>query len=437
MRLFLFLTIYIYTLNILSAQTLYFPPRNNADWERLDPSSLNWCQFKIDEFYHYLDSTNSKAFILLKDGKIVLEKYFDNFTKDSFHLWNSAGKTLTGFGIGIAQQEGSLNINEVSSKYLGNGWSSCTPEQEQKITIKNHLSMTTGLDDSVANSDCSEPTCLIYKADAGTRWAYHNGPYTILDKVIANATQLSLNAFINNRIMSPIGGAGLYYKFGNNNVYISNTYTMARFGLLLLATGRWNNTIIMRDSVYLNSMLNSSQSINPAYGYLTWLNGKSSYKLPGLQFQFQGYLNPDAPEDVFAALGKDGQIINVSPSKNIVFVRIGDAPDVSNFVPNIYNNTIWNKILNLACPSALDEESIDFDNLLYYNHQDKKLLINKHSQIKIEEISLFNINGNILKTYKLTQFSEYIDLSYLRSDIYFVNYKSKNLNKTQKISVTD
>ncbi len=437
MRLFLFLTIYIYTLNILSAQTLYFPPRNNADWEKLDPSSLNWCQFKIDEFYHYLDSTNSKAFILLKDGKIILEKYFDNFTKDSFHLWNSAGKTLTGFGIGIAQQEGSLNINEVSSKYLGNGWSSCTPEQEQKITIKNHLSMTTGLDDSVANSDCSEPTCLIYKADAGTRWAYHNGPYTILDKVIANATQLSLNAFINNRIMSPIGGAGLYYKFGNNNVYISNTYTMARFGLLLLAKGRWNNTIIMRDSVYLYSMLNSSQSINPAYGYLTWLNGKSSYKLPGLQFQFQGYLNPDAPEDVFAALGKDGQIINVSPSKNIVFVRIGDAPDVSNFVPNIYNNTIWNKILNLACPSALDEESIDFDNLLYYNHQAKKLLINKHSQIKIEEISLFNINGNILKSYKLPQFSEYIDLSYLSSDIYFVNYKSKNLNRTQKISVTD
>lgn len=111
----------------------------------------------------------------------------------------------------------------------------CTLEQEQKITIKNHISMTTGLDDSVPNSDCSEPPCLIFKADAGTRWAYHNGPYTILDQVIANATQLSLNSFINSRIMSPIGGAGLYYKFGNNNVYISNTYTMVNIWFIIIS----------------------------------------------------------------------------------------------------------------------------------------------------------------------------------------------------------
>lgn len=436
MRIILTFLILFNTIQFLSAQSLYFPPRNNADWERLDPKSLNWCQSKIDELYQYLDSSNSKAFILLKDGKIVLEKYFDNFTKDSFHLWNSAGKTLTGFGIGIAQQEGSLNINDVSSKYLGSGWSSCTLEQEQKITIKNHISMTTGLDDSVPNSDCSEPPCLIFKADAGTRWAYHNGPYTILDQVIANATQLSLNSFINSRIMSPIGGAGLYYKFGNNNVYISNTYTMARFGLLLLAKGRWNNNLIMKDSVYLNNMLNSSQSLNPAYGYLTWLNGKSSYKLPGLQFQFQGYLNPDAPEDVFAALGKDGQVINVSPSKNIVFIRIGDAPDVSNFVPNIYNNSIWIKILNLNCPSSVNEKTQDFSKLIIYNNQTKKLTIKNKTLEYFNEISLYNINGNHLNTYKISKIIDNsIDLSHLNSGVYLVNYKSNNTFHTQKILI--
>ncbi len=42
--------------------------------------------------------------------------------------------------------------------------------------------MTTGLDDGVPDVDCMLPSCMIYKADAGTRWAYHNAPYTILDK---------------------------------------------------------------------------------------------------------------------------------------------------------------------------------------------------------------------------------------------------------------
>ena len=55
---------------------------------------------------------------LLKDGKIVLEKYYDNFTMDSLWYWASAGKTVTSFMTGIAQQEGHLNISDTTSQYL-------------------------------------------------------------------------------------------------------------------------------------------------------------------------------------------------------------------------------------------------------------------------------------------------------------------------------
>ena len=135
---FFYLILFLFALNTENkAQNLYFPPNTSPNWDTLSTSSLGWCTNKIPQLYNYLDSTNSKAFILVKDGKIVLEQYFDNYTKDSLWYWASAAKTVTSFLIGIAQQEGKLKITDTSSKYLGLGWTNCTAEQEKKITIRN------------------------------------------------------------------------------------------------------------------------------------------------------------------------------------------------------------------------------------------------------------------------------------------------------------
>lgn len=128
---------------------------------------------------------NSKAFLVLKDGRIVIEHYFGTFTQDSLWYWASAGKSLTAFLVGKAQEEGFLDINDPSSDYLGAGWTSCTPLQEGAITVRNQLTMTTGLDDGTGDTDCTDPACLQYLARPGTRWAYHNAPYTMLDGVIS------------------------------------------------------------------------------------------------------------------------------------------------------------------------------------------------------------------------------------------------------------
>jgi CubicO group peptidase (beta-lactamase class C family) len=123
-----------------------------------------------------------KGFIVLKDGKIVLEKYFGNFTQDSSWYWASAGKSLTAFAVGIAQQKGLLSIDNPVSNYLGDGWTSCTKAQEEKITVRHLLMMSSGLDDNTSNPFCNEPSCLTYKAEPGTRWAYNTGVYSPLDK---------------------------------------------------------------------------------------------------------------------------------------------------------------------------------------------------------------------------------------------------------------
>src|SRR5688572_24365821 len=96
------------------SQPLYFPPVTGTTWDTISPASLGWCQDKIDTLLDYLGNRNTKAFILLKDGKIAVEQYYGTFTVDSLWYWASAGKSLTAFTVGIAQQEGHLSIQDTS-----------------------------------------------------------------------------------------------------------------------------------------------------------------------------------------------------------------------------------------------------------------------------------------------------------------------------------
>lgn len=333
------------------SQNLYFPPLIGNTWDTVSANSLGWCQPALDSLLDFVGQRNSKAFILLKDGKIVAERYYGTFTVDSSWYWASAGKSLTAFLVGMAQQEGYLSIHDTSSSYLGAGWTSCTPQQEERITVLNQLTMTSGLEDSVPDKDCTDDTCLIYRADAGTRWAYHNAPYTLLDPVLETATGRTINQYFNQKLTVNTGMTGLYLNMGYNNVFVSKPRSFARYGLLILNRGAWNGNRIMTDSTYFHDMVNSSQSLNPSYGYLWWLNGKSSFMAPGYQFVFPGSWSPSAPPDMFAAMGKNGQFLNVVPSMNLVWIRMGEEPTGS-FVPFALNDTIWQKLNAVFCTST-------------------------------------------------------------------------------------
>jgi CubicO group peptidase (beta-lactamase class C family) len=334
----------------LRAQELYYPPVVGNTWATTDPEALGWCTDQLPALYAFLEESNSKAFIVLKDGRIVIEQYFGTFTQDSAWYWASAAKSLTAFLVGLAQQQGHLDIDEPSSTYLGEGWTSCTPEQEAAITIRDQLQMTTGLDDT-GELDCTDPECLTFLTAPGTRWSYHNAPYTLLDGVLTGATGQSLNSYVVNNLTTTTGLSGAFLQVEFNNVFFSRARSMARFGLLALGGGSWNGTPILTDSEYFTAMTTPSQALNPAYGYLWWLNGQSNYLLPGLDFPLPGSLMPDAPSDSYAAIGKNGQIINVSPSTGLVVVRMGNLPD-GLFVPNVYNNEIWQHLNAVICSTT-------------------------------------------------------------------------------------
>lgn len=326
------------------SQSLYFPPLTGTAWETVTPASLGWCTDSIDALMGFLAANRTKAFIVLKDGRIVLEQYFGSFTSDSNWYWASAGKTLTAFMVGIAQHDGILSIDDSTSHYLGAGWTSCPLEKEGLIKVLNQLTMTTGLDDLVPDPECTLPGCLIYKADAGTRWAYHTAPYTLLDNVIECTSGKTINQYFLAKIRSHIGMNGIWVQSGYDTIYVSNARSMARWGLLILNRGVWDNDTLLADTMYFHNMTNTSQSLNLSYGYLWWLNGKASYMLPQSQFVFPGSWAPDAPSDMIGALGKNGQFINIAPSQRLIMVRMGEAPDSSYDVPTEFNNDIWRKL---------------------------------------------------------------------------------------------
>lgn len=329
--------------------SLYFPPVSGDQWETTTPSSLSWNTEAVDDLNTFLQNNGTKGFLILKDGKIVMEEYWGNeitgnnsFTKDSKWYWASAGKTITATLVGIAQEEGLLDIEDATAEYLGMGWTSMTMNQESQIKVKHQLMMTTGLEYNV-NQGCFDPSCLQYRADPGTQWYYHNAPYTLLKNVVESASGTDYLDFTETRLADKIGMSGIWLASGNNNVYWSKPRDMARFGLLILNKGTWEKTPILSDMNYYNQMISTSQQINPSYGYLWWLNGKASIVIPGSEISFNSSFSANAPDDLIIAAGKDGQFLGISPSQNIIIVRMGTAPDDS-FVPIAFHDEMWQKI---------------------------------------------------------------------------------------------
>jgi hypothetical protein len=76
------------------AQDIYYPPTAGNTWATTDPASLGWCTDELPALLDFMEGSNSKAFIVLKDGRIVIEEYFGTFTADSSWYWASAGKSL-------------------------------------------------------------------------------------------------------------------------------------------------------------------------------------------------------------------------------------------------------------------------------------------------------------------------------------------------------
>ncbi len=321
--------------------SMYFPANAGTEWETTPVAELGWNTSAIADLKTFLSQKNTKSFMILVNGRIAMEEYFNGHGSTAEWEWNSAGKTLVATTTGIAHQDGLLNIGNKASDYLGTGWTSMPLEKENAITVKNLLTMTSGIDDTkqlVIKSN------LTHVADAGTRWAYGN-VFQKLTDIVAEASNKNFETYFAEKLANKIGMDG-YWNFGTIfTIYHSSTRSMARFGLLALNKGKWKEEQIVNEPYFLEST-NTSQSINPAYGYLWWLNGKSKFMIPSEQTVYNGVLVPNAPADMYAAMGANDQRIYVVPGKKMVIIRMGEAsnPSNPNFAVSGFDNELWAKI---------------------------------------------------------------------------------------------
>jgi CubicO group peptidase (beta-lactamase class C family) len=251
----------------------------------------------------------------------------------------------------------------------------------------------------------------------------------LLDGVIEGATGQTLNAYTVSKL-NPTGMIGGFFQSGYNNVFVSSARSMARFGLLLENKGKWNGIPILIDTNYFHNMINSSQTINNAYGYLTWLNGKQNFMVPGFQTVIPGTLMPNAPAETFMALGANGQFINVVPSQDMVWIRMGEAP-TNDLVPFLLNDQIWEFINALDCQgSILENQQIEFS--VYPNPSDESINIRiSHSLNNHKPCSLLDASGRVIKSIELSGTDTQVDISTLKSGIYFI----KIGGRVEKVSV--
>lgn len=426
MKLF-FTTVVVFLFVPVCFAQMYFPPKNSQEWATVSPEALGWQTERIPDVLDFLEEKNTKAFIVLKDGKIAIEQYFGDFTKDDLWYWASAGKTAAAFLVGIAQEQGYLDIHDKTSTYLGEGWTAAPREKEDLITIWHQLTMTSGLDDALTPTaevpdpgNCLEPACLQYLADAGTRWSYHNAPYRLLQDVVPAATGQSWQQFTNQQLKAKIGmNSGIWFNY----VLWSTPRDMARFGLLALNKGTWDGEAVLGDQDYYHAMVTPSQDLNPSYGYLWWLNGQESFILPQSQIVFPFKMLPSAPDELFMALGKNDQKIYVYPSENIVVIRMGESAE-GRLALSSFDDELWAQLMQVFATTTNAEAILKTNQIEVFPNPGRDFMQIESSGLPIVGVEMYNIQGSLVQRWEHP--GNRVDVSDMPGGIYLLNIRTES-----------
>jgi CubicO group peptidase (beta-lactamase class C family) len=276
-----------------------------------------------------LEKYGSVAYVIIKDGQILFEEYWDGFKETSLSNSFSAAKSIVSLLIGIALDEGYIkSLDQKIYEYLPD----LNKHGLQDISIADLLSMSSGLNwDEAYSSPFSATTKAYYGKDlialvneqesieeAGKQFNYLSINTQILALIVQKATGRNISQYASEKIWKKIGAENnALWSLDNENgvekaycCFYSNARDFARLGQLILNKGNWGNDQIISEN-YL------TMAISPSHWLLDQEGNPLSYY--GFQFWIIPYKNWEIPY----MRGILGQYIIPIKEKNAVIVRLG------------------------------------------------------------------------------------------------------------------
>lgn len=294
-----------------------------------------------------LDSNDTHAFLVIQNGKIVYEKYFDGYDPKTLSGSFSAAKSIISLLIGIGLQEGKIKSLE---EPVGNYVPHFKEGELSKIRIVDLLTMSSGTNYKESDKSYFSMNAYGYYGDneeymvnkmtskepAGQYWDYRSGDTQVLGLIVEKAFGDNIAHLVSERFLQPMGaeanalwlldGDGQHEKAFCCFNGVARDY--ARFGQLILNKGSWNGKQIV-DSNYIfkattpaTYLKDRTESDHPVdyYGYQYWI-----IQHKGMTIPFQN--------------GLFGQYVFAIKDKNAVVVRLGETKPIKpihHHQPEIY-----------------------------------------------------------------------------------------------------
>jgi CubicO group peptidase (beta-lactamase class C family) len=272
------------------------------------------------------------AFLAVQGGRIVAERYWTGFDRNSTHHSWSQAKSMTHALVGILVREGKIDIYAPAN----------VPEWQQAddprraISLDQLLRMSSGLKfaEDYVDAGVSDVIEMLFgsgKADVaahaaksplihppGSVWSYSSGT----SNLVARAAALGLGAsgeafreFMVRELFGPLGMTSASPKFDAAGTFIGSSFCyctvqdFARFGLLYLRDGVWDGRRILPKGWvdYARTPTPVPATERLGYGAHWWL----------------GMAGPGS----FSANGYEGQYTMLVPELDLILVRNGKSPD--------------------------------------------------------------------------------------------------------------
>lgn len=296
---------------------------------------------KVLEQYHFC----THSFIMERGGQIFAEGYYTPFHKDFKHRMYSVSKSFVAVAIGLAEEEGLLNLDDPMVKYLPEYINENTNDKFKNMTIREMLMMETSQEGQVNwfTSGCSDRTEVYFRTPgrrvSGTTFLYDSSGSYILNVIVEKLTGKPFLEYLKDRFLLQCGfGADSYclkcpggHSFGDSGVMCTSRdlLTFARF---VMNGGTFDGVRYMNEA-FLNEATKKQVSNDHS--------GIVNYNTFGYGYQIW-----KAPNDGFAFVGMGDQFAICDREKDFIFIINSDNQGNSPTTRPILYYALYNIIVN-------------------------------------------------------------------------------------------